>query len=226
VRRTNLTTLILDQLRQYVIAHNLSEHDRLPPERDLAIHLNVSRPSLRNALDWLATRGALRRVQGGGTFLEVTFLEIIADSPEAQTDRPEATQIIEARWALEPAVARLAAERISAAELETLTRDLHRAELRLDNPQLFRQADLKFHLRLAQASGNSILAASVESLLNHVLALWAAEPDTDRRAIHADHVAILDAVARRDPELAERRMRAHIESFGRNVGYGLVKIGA
>lgn len=223
VRRANLTTLILDQLRQYVITNGLSENDRLPPERDLAIRLRVSRPSLRNALDWLSERGALRRVQGGGTFLQANFLDVLADAPGTIVDEPSPGELAEARMILEPGLARLAAERVTSVELAALERELQRVRQRLGDPSACRQHDLKFHIRLAQLSGNTLLATTVEGLMAQAMSLWNLHPqELDVAQMVADHQELLGYLARHDAESAARKMAEHLRAQRSDLGAELV----
>lgn len=206
VRRTNLTQLILDQLRDYVLAHGLLENDRLPPERVLAGQLGVSRPSLRNALDWLAQRGALRRVQGGGTFLQASFLTVLAEAHLAeQADASAAGQVSEARGYLEPLLVQLAATRARADELEALAADAARAAERVDDAAFWRQYDVAFHARLAKLSGNPVLAEPVVAALRH-----SADALQDPAQCRDQHAEILAALLRRDGETAARLMRDHL----------------
>lgn len=214
VRRTNLTQLILDQLRDYVLSHGLLEEDRLPPERELAAQLDVSRPSLRNALDWLAQRGALRRVQGGGTFLQSTFLTVLAEAHVAsQADTPKMSDLAEARGYLEPLLAELASERAEDQELEALVADSTRAGERLDDLEFWRQHDLAFHARLAKLSGNAILGETLIAALRRAAGCAPGAAATiDTRACHEQHAEIIAALSRRDSENAGRLMREHLQS--------------
>jgi DNA-binding FadR family transcriptional regulator len=182
------------------------EQDRLPPERDLASQLDVSRPSLRNALDWLAQRGALRRVQGGGTFLQSSFITVLAEAHVA--DQPDATragQIAEARGYLEPLLVQLAAERARPDDLEALAADSARAAERIDDAEYWRQCDVAFHARLAKLAGNPVLAEPLLTALRQ-----------DASAMHDpgqcrdQHAEILSAMLRRDGESAARLMRDHL----------------
>lgn len=215
VRRANLTTLILDKLREYVIAHGLSANDRLPPERELASQLRVSRPSLRNALDWLNQRDALRRVQGGGTFLEENFLTVIAQSNgQDSSDEISLTELVEARRHLEPLLVRLLVKRIPDAAIAELRDDVEAAKRQGDDVNSWRQHNLQFHTRLAQHAGNRILGRALEDVLGDVLAFWANRAEqTDIERSHAEHAAIVDAIAARDADRAAELMSAHVEHF-------------
>lgn len=212
VRRTNLTQLILDQLRDYVLTHGLLEEDRLPPERELAERLDVSRPSLRNALDWLAQRGALRRVQGGGTFLQASFLTVLAEAEVAgQQDSATSTQVAEARGYLEPLLTQLASSRARAEEFEKLAADLARARDRLEDAEYWRQHDLAFHARVARLSGNAVLAETLVVALRQAAAGNSPPLKLDTQKCHEQHAGILAALSRRDGEAAARLMHEHLQ---------------
>lgn len=220
VCRANLSTLILHQLRDYVVAQGLVDGDRLPPERELASRLSVSRPTLRSALQWLGQRGALRRVQGGGTFLRPNFLSVLVDVPGSSSSTPPtAAEVVEARLHIEPLLAEMAAERMSIAELDGLKAALARSAQRLDNADSWRQHDLHFHLRIARLSGNSVLADTLKSLFAQVVAIWTDHADKfDAAKSYAEHLAIVDALARRDGAGAAMQMGRHLEAFARAAG--------
>jgi GntR family transcriptional repressor for pyruvate dehydrogenase complex len=205
--------LILDQLRDYVLTHGLLEEDRLPPERELAAQLDVSRPSLRNALDWLAQRGALRRVQGGGTFLQASFLTVLAEAEVAGQSEEGAAcnQVSEARAFLEPLLTQLAAARARPEEIESLAAETSRAGQRLEDFEFWRQHDLAFHARLAKMSGNSVLAETLVAALRQASA-GNSPTKLDPPKCHEQHAAIVAALSRHDGEAAARLMRDHLEN--------------
>jgi len=210
VSRTNLTTLILRELRDYVVAQGLREGDRLPPERELAMRLNVSRPTLRSALQWLAQRGALRRVQGGGTFLETNFLAVLVEAPGYDPSIPaELPEMIEARRVLQPALVRLAAERATMEKLDALDAIHQREQQCGDDRQAWQQQYLHFHLNLTQLCGNSVLADTLQVLFAPMLRVLA-HPDFDQDECLAQHGAILGALARRDADAAANHVEEHL----------------
>jgi GntR family transcriptional repressor for pyruvate dehydrogenase complex len=217
VRRKSLVTLILDQLRDFIASAGLRAGDRLPPERQLAEQLAVSRPSLRIALDWLSERGALRRVQGGGTYLEPNIASVLAQARDHDlVDQARFADVIEARACLETKLVELAAERAATDKVQALQTAVEQARQAKDALSWF-QHELQFHLGLAQLAGNSILAGTLEALFPQILTTWQAHParvDIERAAV--DHLAILDAVVRRDGAAASRLMSEHLERF-RNV---------
>lgn len=214
VRRAKLTTLILDQLRQFVITHGLVENDRLPPERDLAIRLQVSRPTLRNALNFLHDREALRRVQGGGTFLQANFLDVIAEYEGNHTPAASLIEVIEARLVIEPTLARMAADRAAPRDLEILQGEMRRGSQRLADDQGFRRHELQFHLRIAQVAGNTVLCGVLEPMLTRASSAAAAISNghQDARRSLNDHQCIVDAISRRDGHAAAQYMTEHLQS--------------
>lgn len=219
VRRTNLSALIVDQLRDYVFTHGLLAGDRLPPERELASHLQVSRPTLRTALKWLSARGALRRVQGGGTYLRPGFMTALAESA---LDAPPTTgaleQALEARLHIEPVVARLAAQRATPDTLAPLAASLDRVRGRLEDHQAWHEHDLDFHLRVVRLAGNEVLGGAVEPLVTRMIGLWIQAPGCfDPEVCLDEHTQLFEALEQRDGDAAARLMHAHLRAFVRAV---------
>jgi GntR family transcriptional repressor for pyruvate dehydrogenase complex len=214
VRRSNLTQLILDQLRSYVLNNGLVEEDRLPPERELATQLNVSRPSLRNALDWLEARGALRRIQGGGTFLQSNFLHVIADAREANAPNEECLRdAIEARLHLEPVLIRLVCDRAPQSELDALAEEVAKAKFRTADPAFWRWHDLQFHSRLARSGRNAVLARTLEEALSDVYLLSSQAEQFDFVRAQSEHEQIIEALIWRDADAAASRMAEHLQAL-------------
>ncbi len=217
VRRTRLVTLILDQLRQYVITHGLGEGDRLPPERELAAQLKVSRPTLRAALDWLDQRGVLRRVQGGGTFVRANLLSVLAQCADESGSGDEPLhEVIEARRLLEPVLVRLATKRASDADLQALRDDVEQIASQVEDAEAWFQHDLQFHVRVARLAQNSVLSRSMETLLSPVFAAWTANRDEfDLSRALGEHRAMVAAMICREADEAVRQSETHLEQLER-----------
>ncbi|MDX6728790.1 MAG: GntR family transcriptional regulator, transcriptional repressor for pyruvate dehydrogenase complex [Baekduia sp.] len=201
MRRTSdaVVTVVVDAFREGRFAPG----DQLPPERDLAEVLNVSRKTVREALDLLRRHGVVtvRRGSGGGTVVDALG-GVSAALAEVQPEDPANLRgLLEVRRTLETAAAVLLVERVTdddAAELRGLTARF--AEL-MSRPTEFAEADLRFHLRLATLSGNAVCA----DLLSQVLArIWvireqlphAAVPQLD--AVRSQQ-ALVAAIERRKP---------------------------
>ncbi|MBL8373194.1 FCD domain-containing protein [Accumulibacter sp.] len=211
---------IAHQLETRILEGSLKPGDRLPAERELAIELGVSRPSLREAIKKLVSRELLVSRHGGGTYvtdrLEASFVDpwqqLLDQHPFLQDD------VLEFRHLLEASAAELAAQRATDADLERL----EQAYVRLDAAYLGDDrsaqvaADVAFHLTVAESAHNALfghLVASVLRLLHeHVrrsLREMAVSPDTGRHLM-AQHQAIRDAIVARRPDAARLAAQTHI----------------
>jgi GntR family transcriptional regulator, transcriptional repressor for pyruvate dehydrogenase complex len=198
-------------LRSRIHHGELGPGDQLPPEREMAEQLGVTRPRLRDALVILEAEGYLvaRRGVGGGRF--VTGL----DAPFrlwASRMQTELDDIVDFRLAIECQAVRFAAERRTAKDLTALAR-ANRGLSKATTPRAYRLADVAFHRGIAAASGSKRLAAAVErargDLFEPAEELW-----HDGRAAEslADHERITAAIDERDADVAAVAMAAHVES--------------
>ncbi len=192
------------------------EGDRLPPERDLAARLDLTRNRLRLALARLEIDGGIRRHIGKGTFVGAARTDHeSANARAASFTSPR--EVMEARLALEPSLARLAAFRATAKDFERLDTCLARSNAP-DDVAAFRRWDMKLHQAMTQAAGNALL----EGLFHYIHSdqnryLWGrlgdSVLDANRIMYYAQqHRAIIEAVRERDPEAAETAMRDHLET--------------
>ena len=154
-----------EQIADKVRAGELRIGDKLPPERDLALRMEISRPTLREAVRVLVDAGMLevRRGPGGGMFVasDVVPVDLVRQVSELRLS--EAAAVLEARRLIEPQVARLAHERASDEDLEPLERTIETMRTivergyRPEDEDRFLQLDVQFHLALARAAGNPTL---------------------------------------------------------------------
>lgn len=192
--------------------------DRLPPERDLAISIGVSRPTVREALLALELIGAVDVRHGDGAYVQGPQARVggIGGSP---LDLPP-RELIETRRVLEPEVTALAASSITPEILASVRRGLDEAAELVDEPsQLprFVVLGLRFHSNLAPGCGNRLLADIVAQLVNvEMHPLWALinqqamSTTAARQGQISDHRAILAAVASGDAARSEESMRSHL----------------
>src|SRR5215207_3385116 len=151
-----------EQIAGKVRAGELRRGDKLPPERELALLMEISRPTLREAVRVLVEAGVVevRRGPGGGMFVagDVVPVELVRERSSLRLE--EVASVLEARRLIEPGVAQLAAERATAADLAALEhsiaamREICARGYRAEDEDRFLQLDLQFHLALARASGN------------------------------------------------------------------------
>ncbi|MCB1932589.1 MAG: FCD domain-containing protein [Candidatus Accumulibacter sp.] len=211
---------IAHQLEARILEGSLKPGDRLPAERELAIELGVSRPSLREAIKKLVSRDLLVSRHGGGTYvtdrLEASFADpwqqLIDQHPFLQDD------VIEFRYLLEASAAELAAQRATDSDLERLEKAYARldAAYALDDRNAQVAADVAFHLTIAESAHNVLFGHLVGSVLRllheHVrrnLREIAVNPETGRQLM-AQHLAIHNAIRSRQPVAARLAAQAHI----------------
>ncbi len=209
---------IADQIRGLIESGEVARGARLPAERHLAKQLNVSRPSLREALIALEMEGLLDVRVGSGIY--VTRPDVRAGIRLNGSELANAYgpfEVMHARWLIEAECAALAAKNATAEQIRAL-REAHQrmVEATRKDPNPL-DADRAFHVRLAEASGNSALVLLVETLWDQrVGPLYRA---LERKIEHAgmaaetlkEHQAILAAVSRRDPAAARAATRRHME---------------
>lgn len=218
---TRISDAIADDLENRILEGSLKPGDRLPSERDLAADLGVSRPSLREAIRKLASKGLVETRHGGGTVvtdrLDATFVDpwqqMLDGHPMLQSD------LLEFRHMLEAQAAALAAERATDADIERL--DAAYAELE----KVYAKGDLSacidtdvaFHQVIAEAAHNVLIGHLMASLLRlihgHISRnlehLYARPPRWDQ--LQAQHRAIWLAIREHRPEDAAVAAREHIE---------------
>lgn len=213
-------------MRTFLAELSESGRKRLPPERQLADRLGVSRGTVRRALAVLEEEGSVLRRIGSGTYL--TPLETLEPGPgHPIVDRGVATspvEIMTVRLIIEPGIARRAALMAKAQDLAELRMLLAAGHEALD-VKVFEEIDGRFHRRIALAARNGLLL-SVFDQVNGLrdAAIWGRLKErtatADRRVIYLEeHAQIIEALEERDPDAAEGAMRTHL----RNVTDHLVQ---
>ncbi|GAA0280010.1 FadR/GntR family transcriptional regulator [Cryptosporangium japonicum] len=190
--------------------------ERLPPERELAATLGVSRMTLRDALAALADAGFVtsRRGRGGGTFV-CSHLPRDGDAHTVARSMGEAlVHALDYRRIIEPGAAALAA----SAELSAAAHDHLRACLAdvTDAPDdgLRRRADSRFHLAIASVTGNEPVITAVADVQARISGLLELIPVLRTNIAHSDtqHAGVVAAIAAGDPARAEAIMREHCDA--------------
>jgi DNA-binding GntR family transcriptional regulator len=176
-------------------------------EPELARTYGISRGPLREAIHRLEGQRLLVRVPHvGARVVSLSHAELI--------------ELYEIRESLEGMACRLAAERMTPAEIDELRRllDLHEqdAAFKAGVGYYQQEGDFDFHYRIIQGSGNKTLAQMLCGELYQLVRMFSATPNRPRQAF-AEHHRILDAIAERDGELAELLMRRHIGASKRNI---------
>lgn len=211
----------LATLQEMIDSGQLGVGDKLPPERTLAERLGVSRNCVREAIRALAEQGVLESRQGDGTYVREQDAAMLRASFEqafaAQAKRLE--DVLQFRRMVEPDMAALAAANATAREIEEmkiLVFDQQRRQLAgADDTDL----DEAFHMLLARASGNEVLAAAMAALADMVAESRSEHLQSPRRRHDSleSHLRIIDAVEKRDAAACRRLMEEHLERIEADV---------
>jgi len=211
------TEQVVAHVRGLIERGSLRPGDRLPAERDLALQIGVSRPTVRAGLRALAAMGVVQSRHGSGTY--------IPEGPPMLGSEPLSflaalhgftrEEMYEARRILEVGAAGLAAERATPEQLASLAEEVASLFATMGDPQRFLVHDINFHRTLAAASGNPIVASIVEmvSALYYERRRQTAvrASDRDLRDAAEMHRRIYQAVRSRDAEAARRAMQEHLQ---------------
>ena len=208
-------TRIAAQLMELIQLQKLSPGDRLPPERQLADLLAVSRPSLREALHTLQAQGLVQIKHGQGTFVQepIVAQELRASMMSSTHDLNE---LYDAREVLEVPAAKWAASKATKEDIRMLRTTLNQidtisATLPIDYDQL-QELDAKFHLTIVEIAGNRF----INQTLNVLQDVMKMSMETTLRLpgrseiSRAEHLAILAAIESADGVLAAKIAHQHI----------------
>jgi GntR family transcriptional repressor for pyruvate dehydrogenase complex len=215
VQRTTLTAAAFDQLISHVVNGSWKAGDRIPPERDLCQQLGIARTSLREALKAMELVGMVDSRVGDGTFVcpRSEFLARPLLWSFTGTSDAEFQEIMEARIIIEENLAGLASQRASEKEIKEIGEAVQMMQDCIARSEPILEADMAFHLAIARASHNNVLAKSVQ-LLRNLMRQWlfykVLIPDVAPR-IMKRHLAIYRAISQRKPVAARREMRLHLD---------------
>lgn len=206
---------VVEHVRRLIKAGELKPGTRLPPERELALAIGVSRPSLRAGLRTLQAMGVVQARQGSGTYvasgpprLEGGPLRFLAALHGFTRD-----DMFEARRVLEVGSAGLAAERATAESIAAMADEVTGMFASLEDPQQFLIHDVQFHRAVAAGSGNPVLATLIDTLAELVYETrrLTVEHAQDLRESAEMHRLIYRAIRGKDPERAREAMSRHLD---------------
>jgi DNA-binding FadR family transcriptional regulator len=204
----------------------LAPGSKLPPERELAEQLDISRSTLRQALTTLVQSGHLvaARGRGGGTFVAATPPLTVGPLPDSEQQR----DVLDYRVAIETGAAMLAAERREPEDLARMREQVEAMRAIGENYERvvgddfepYRRADIRFHIAIAQASGVPRmvgLVGEVEADVSELIAHIAHPPEVLEHS-NGEHARMIEAFERHDAPRAVRLLRRHLEGTEHILG--------
>jgi len=215
---------VLDQILAEIREGRIKPGERLPSERMLMQAFAVGRSTVREALQGLVTLGLVSNRQGRGAVVTTQaaspFATLRRNVDLEQLNKRALLDLLEVREALEGKAAEFAARRATANDIEELERQHEAVEREVRAERSYFRPNALFHKAIATAAHNPVLAESISLLVGQVREyrerMMREAPLMPRRDVR-EHLAILTAIRRRDPERARDAMLAHIRSFARVI---------
>src|SRR3984885_2923957 len=216
VKTSRLYEQIVQQVEDSILKGQLKPGDQLPAERDLAQRFGVSRTAVREAVKTLREKGLVEAYSGRGTFVTDGTSQAIRQSLDLMiriNQQDGSANLVELRLVLEPEIAGVAASRIDEQLMSTMRETVAIMDRSLREPDAFVEADLDFHLALAEAVGNPLILSLLDSIVGLLREqrsrIFNIAGGPERGQFH--HKRILAAIERRDQEAAREAMRAHLQ---------------
>lgn len=218
IKPKKVSAQIAEQIRTSILAGEFAPGDKLPPERELAEMFGVSRPSVREALNMLASSGLVMSYQGGGTVV-LSLMETASGNPLTElirTQSARALDVIEVRKGLESWTAFYAAQRALPADVRRMEEIVATMERNLDGMRSSEDIDANLHILIAKATHNIVWLHLMQTIFDGMKefqqSVWRAVYLTleDHRTLYRHHLRIFEAIRDKNPEEARQAMLEHL----------------
>jgi GntR family transcriptional repressor for pyruvate dehydrogenase complex len=225
VRSSRLYEQIVQQVEESIQHATLKLGDQLPPERELAQQFGVSRTAVREAVKALREKGLVEAYPGRGTFITGTSYSMrqSLDRMMKMGQAEGSAFLAEVREILEPEIAALAAKRADKEDLAAMHEEIAKMDSAKKDPDAFIEADLDFHLALAEAAANPIILSLIDSIVGLLrqqrMRIFHVEGGPERGQYH--HKRIMEAVEKGDPLGAREAMKAHLRQVREDSGHAV-----
>ena len=228
VQASRLYEQIVKQIEDSIKRGELKPGDQLPAERELALQFGVSRTAVREAVKALHEKGLVEAYPGRGTFVtseSSNAIRLTFDRMIKAGQREGTLHLVEVREILEPEIATLAATRADEESLVQLREAIGIMDNAKSDPEQFIEADLDFHLALAEAAANPLILSLIDSIVGLLreqrMNIFKVDGGPERGQYH--HKRILEAIENRDPAGAREAMRAHLRQVRQDSGNGTIE---
>ena len=215
IQAARLYEQIVQQIEESIRKGELSEGSQLPAERDLAGQFGVSRTAVREAIKALQEKGLVDAFPGRGTFVTNGTSNPMRRSLDRiiKSGEPDGwAYLVEVREILEPEIAALAAIRADDQDFAAMRESVEVMDNAGRDSDAFIEADLDFHLALAEAAANPIVLSLIDSIVGLLreqrLRIFRVGGGPERGQLH--HKQILEAIERHDPQAARAAMQTHL----------------
>ncbi|MBZ0291942.1 MAG: FadR family transcriptional regulator [Anaerolineae bacterium] len=210
-----LAERIAERILEMIREKQLKPGDKLPPERELAVSMQVSRPSLREALRALALLKVVEIRHGSGTYITGIAPDKTTENLDLimEIDESNFLDVFEARYIVETQIIKLAAERITDEEIEALEEYHQQCIANKDNHVVFLSMDTELHCMIARFSGNPVLTRFTDIVANLQYGRQRRKElhsALDIDATIQEHIEIIAAIKVRDPDRASEAMIKHL----------------
>ena len=213
-RASRLYEQIVRQVEESLEKGELKTGDKLPAERDLAEQFGVSRTAVREAVKVLREKGLVEAFPGKGTLIMEGTPHTMRISLDRmlKTNQEGSTYLAEVREMIEPEIAAMAAARADGEDLAAMRESVGVMDEAKKDPEAYIEADLDFHLAMAEAAGNPIILSLIDSIVGLLreqrMGIFQVDGGPERGQYH--HRRILEAVEHRDSAGAREAMKAHM----------------
>jgi GntR family transcriptional regulator, transcriptional repressor for pyruvate dehydrogenase complex len=216
IDRSGITELVVQRIKELLGRGELKAGSRLPPERELADMLHISRPSLRTALKALSVMGVIHAKPGAGTYIAKSLPEVFTEPMHFMTliNNTSVEELFEARLIIEAGLAELAAERATEADIAALIEEVEEMKANTGDPEEFLKHDVRFHQAMARAANNKLMSGvmdTVAQLLFHIRRQNVAQASDLEEAIDW-HEKIIVAMQKHDPKRAKETISGHLRA--------------
>ncbi|OPX37722.1 MAG: hypothetical protein B1H12_04195 [Desulfobacteraceae bacterium 4484_190.2] len=213
IKQKKISTKIVEQIKSLILHGDLRPGEILPPERELMKSLNVSRPSLREALNSLRGMGFIETQRNRTAIKSLASGRMLEPLHHLlKEDIGTAYNLIEVRKAIETWNAYLAAERATDSDINRIEECNSSMKTKMNEGISVAQEDADFHLAISEAGHNIIqthLMFSIYDILKETLKKY--YESMELLDIYGQHCKVVDAIKKRDGHLARRRMLEHLE---------------
>jgi GntR family transcriptional regulator, transcriptional repressor for pyruvate dehydrogenase complex len=219
IRLERVAEKVASQLKKAIIGGVFRVGERLPPERELAEQMGVSRPSIREALQQLELLGLLETVHGGGSVVKNLTEQEISKPMEIvlREDRQLVLEVTEVRAFMEAWAAKQAASNRTEEDLELIHGYIEEMERDLEKGRIRPELDFQFHIEIAAATHNTIfvhIIQNIHQLISYSLRVHREQifisPEA-QETIFNHHLRVFRAIQDRDAKAAEAAMREHLQ---------------